>query len=1020
MRSRKKRRKTSPLTYHQQRIRQSQASVQTLMDVRDQTSVEALTQTLSWAFRRYRSQRHLGSIRPTTASQLPDFILKSDDNNPSHVKWMLATIGSNLSAVELHVGKLGTSTNLAPEYDKLLKTSLAELKTCWSYAALTQFLFALAQEHGLDGQRRWMNQSAYVSRASISNVVVYSKGIACEGDRHPSDIIEILSRFVFSWINDEETNLLVYYMTFHPAINDMAFNRLTPLMLYHPVVDQYELLANFVTSDPGALKASPLHERILQLMTETRDWRAPGLANAAAEYDRNCFKLPLLDDQAFSFLRETGYRDARESPTDRTFDISLANEFLSNPFSARGYLAASIYGLKTATSVEEVQSALFRRAIVMGADADGRSMRYKKVPFSFDAIAEEIFQESSILQARELFRIGALVGFNEGKIGATLISAYEYTSIDEFSVPYFPAELFVGQVSEDAVVEAGSDPRVAVALARVSVGLGDEAQNLVYLAVERFLSSSGLVKPSEISQADPTTVAFLREACTSSCLRQSLEFLSKAEMEDERLQILHKLIDMDPANEQAYTSEIHGIIDQQTIEELLQRFHVGKVQCDEEALTTWAMNELQPKFNRLKDFIDAGLLPVERNADVQFIAHLTSGSLEKFTFKVPSNESLDIARNLLLELVQKFALDPRYGVDSYLSLGMRHGSVAEHLRSPFSSENILTAKEAFGYPNECFWSEYYKNNGNPLIGQALGELLSEFSEKFDLKLEDIKDELLQVRRPEKSRGLVVADWTEASVLSFCARFADLTDLNSLISEFTSFFWANIDGNLKEARVYIQTILAAELNGLLDDLEKSVRERTSQQRLAPFSDALMRARQELSNALNDVSSWMNVARSTDVEPLNLVDIIRAAQKIVTRLYPDFDPEVNFTGESGIYLTSSLHILIEVFKALFTNVYMHSGVSHPRIRVHVHAQSAEALLVSFESECADVAAADMAAAENNEKIRTGEYEKKLPKEGGSGLAKVARATLKEGRPNTLISVDHERATFCVSMTFYLINL
>jgi len=226
--------------------------------------------------------------------------------------------------------------------------------------------------------------------------------------------------------------------------------------------------------------------------------------------------------------------------------------------------------------------------------------------------------------------------------------------------------------------------------------------------------------------------------------------------------------------------------------------------------------------------------------------------------------------------------------------------------------------------------------------------------------------------------------------------------------------------LGNAREFIENVLSNELNELIDELEADVRQATGQQRLPPFSDALMRAREELSNAVRDISSWHNVARSTDVEPLGLVEIISAAQKIVCRLYPDFQPRVTFSGDTGISVTYSLQVLIEVFKALFTNVYAHSEVETPFVNVNMTMSGEDALIVEFVSDCKDLNKAEQAASDNNEKIRTGEYEKKLPKEGGSGLAKVARSTLREGKPNTTISVDHAAGKFCVSMTFRIIQI
>lgn len=896
----------------------------------------------------------------------------------------------------------------------------------WSYSAASQALFSLARTKGLDAQRRWMQGSVYVSNPSISNIILYSKGIASEGDRHPLDIMEVLNRFIFSKLADDELNLLLYYLTFNPPLNIELASKLSPLLQYFPLVDQYEFLANLITSDPNLVDAGvlPFHREFTEILTKTNDWRAAAHASLAQQAREDRLSIPLLNKWCEHVLDSIGVVNSVLSAPDREFDIALANEFFHQPQSPRAYLASSIFAMKSSQTLAEVKSAIFRREVAK-AHFNNLSHEYvateeRYIEFSFDSLAVEVGCSDSVHENRERFRIACICGINEGRILDAIVLLYKYTNTDPLGSRYFPANLFAESITEDEVANIGHDARVAIGLARIASSLGDEGQNLVYIAVEQHLNFRGMSKPSEILAESPIDVAFLSEACTSSSLRQSLEFLSKAEMEDERIQVLFNLAQADNQNENEYIDEVHTIIDQQTIEELLQRFHVGKVQCDEQALSSWALTELSPRFNRLKDFIDAGLPPVEKDADIHFIAHLTSGKSETFTFKVPNNESLDIARTILAELNSKYALDPRYGVDSYLSLGMRHGAVEAHLQSPLSAENILTAKEPLGYPDDCFWKNYFTENGYAYYGEKIGPVLAAFSEKFDNKLEVIKNDLLQVRRPDKPDGLIIADLSEATVLSACARFAEVNDFESFIAEFTSIFWANVEANLAAAREYIENRLANELGELLDELEVNVHQATGQQRLVPFSDALMRARQELANAVNEVSSWHNVARSTDVEPLGLVEIIRAAQKIVCRLYPDFEPRVTFSGETGISVTYSLHILIEVFKALFTNVYAHSQIDVPLVNVHMQMTDEDALNVEFISDCKDMARAEQAAFDNNEKIRTGEYEKKLPKEGGSGLAKVARSTLMDGKPNTMISVDHVECKFKVTMTFKIIQI
>ncbi|OMP68846.1 hypothetical protein BV900_28290, partial [Agrobacterium tumefaciens] len=637
----KRRNRSSTLTPQKRQVRVAKGAHDALLSIRNEApSVEVLSQTIEWTLARYKYRRYLVSLAPRTSSQLPDYVLASGDRLEDALKWQIAAITAAQSKIESHNRNAYISIDQVSDYTASFENATAEMRTCmWSYSAASQALFSLAKTKGLDAQRRWMQVSIYVSNPSISNIILYSKGIASEGDRHPIDIMEVLNRFIFSKMVDDELNLLLYYLTFNPPLSMDAAGKLSPLLLYFPLVDQYEFLANLFTSDPNSAghEGFPYCNEFIGLLCAVGDWRGKARAAVAGNIKPTILKLPIINRWCGHLLDSIGVLDGVSSAPDREFDIALANEFFHQPHSPRAYLASSLFAIKSAQSLGDVESAIYRREIAnahfeaMGLDSE--HIERRQVEMIFDAIVGEVGTSESVYENRELFRIACICGIIEGKILDTLILLYDYTNQDPLAAGYFPASLFSSRITEDEVADVGRDARAAIALSRVAVGLGDEGQNLVYIAVEQHLNERGVSKPSELVVEEFTDIAFLSEACTSACLRQSLEFLSRAEMEEERITVLFNLAQANSDGEDEYIDEVHAIIGQQTIEELLQRFHVGKVQCDEQALATWALTELSPKFNRLRDFIEAGLPPVEKNADIEFIAHLTSGKSETFTFK---------------------------------------------------------------------------------------------------------------------------------------------------------------------------------------------------------------------------------------------------------------------------------------------------------------------------------------------------------------------------------------------------
>ena len=524
----KPRARSSPLTPQKRRVRASKGSHDAILSIRNEApSVEVLSQTIEWTLARYKYHRYLVSLAPRTSSQLPDYVLATGARLEDALKWQIAAIAAARPKVERHNQNAYTSIDQVTDYTSSLESANAEMRNCmWSYSAASQALFSLARTRGLDAQRRWMQGSVYVSNPSISNIILYSKGIASEGDRHPVDIMEVLNRFIFSKMVDDELNLLLYYLTFNPPLNLDAAAKLSPLLLYFPLVDQYEFLANLVTSDPNSSgpEALPYSGEFIDLLSATGDWRGKSRASIAANFEPARLSMPIINRWCGYLLDSIGVLDGNSSAPDREFDIALANEFFHQPQSPRAYLASSLFAMKSAQNLADVKSALYRREI---ANAHFESMElnsnpaeWRCVDFNFDALSVEVGSSESVYENRELFRIACICGIGEERTLETLILLYDYTCRDPLAAGYFPASLFSSGITEDEVANVGHDARVAIALSRVAGNLGDEGQNLVYIAVEQHLNERGASKPSDLAVGGLIDIAFLREACTSASLRQ--------------------------------------------------------------------------------------------------------------------------------------------------------------------------------------------------------------------------------------------------------------------------------------------------------------------------------------------------------------------------------------------------------------------------------------------------------------------------------------------------------------------
>lgn len=1017
----KKKRKKSfidPLTIQ---VRQQRGSSQALHDAFRATNWDRFQNVLRWSYPRYRTANIFCGLSTKNNFQLAKWMYLPHESPSESLRWTAAMATFKSDEVEKFNQFVVQAENYRGNFrqiEEMSKTLLSD--TVLSYAGLGTLLFSLSREKGLESQRRWMEEKLYVANTSMVNALFYFKGIAAESDRDPVDIFNTMFATFFVKMDNPEFCEMITHVVLNDPISLKRFHEISRFFANQPIVDQYELAANVVCSNVHFLGnySDENLDLFWDVMLETGDWRAEGISQLDAEIDSESVFLPLSDLNSSSFLQDLLGTLKGPEFNDRAFRTTLANEFFCVQNSPSSYLASSCYHVKSANSIEAYLQAFARREISQAylSKSSPSDAGRRKVSITFDTLTAELESAATQLEKREIFRLACLSGIQEKRFRDVLLCLFDITSLDPDASAYFPTIAFFQVCGEDELLDASDDPRVPVAISRVQRDIPEDGSDLLFLSVEQYLTENGASKPSELDVDPDKHVEFLYEACSFEALRQSLEFDSKLEVEEERLALLNILSATKSERKIACEEEAHKIVGRQTVEELLQRYGVGKIHCDEKAILHWAEEELAAKFIRLKDFIEAGLLPVTKDADVEFLSHISSGNEGTFTFRVPSSEALSIASSFTTELANKYALDPRHGIDSYLSLGMRHGELEEHLRTPLSNRDLLSSKDVTAYVKTTFWNGTFTHN----IGSEIGEVIAEFSEKYDNTLKDIKNERIQVKRKDKPAGIIDLRWQEHEILSFAPAFARSENIHDLLEEFSKTYWAVVGQKLKPAKDSVLNEIGPLLHALIDELEDEVASRTGYERLGPFSDAITRAREDLDVAIKELASWHNVARSTDTEPIALTDIIAATEKIVARLYRRFKPNVEITGDTHVSLTSSLHVLIEVFKALFINVQEHSGIDNPRIVVHIDAAVSDQLVVKFSSSCSDIEAGISAAELANQRIQTGEYEAQLPKEGGSGLPKVARATVKDGRPNTVVSIDEEYSLFCVQMSFSLLHI
>ena len=228
--------------------------------------------------------------------------------------------------------------------------------------------------------------------------------------------------------------------------------------------------------------------------------------------------------------------------------------------------------------------------------------------------------------------------------------------------------------------------------------IDDKLDNFRSYAYEDFLNANSLEKPSQLTDRVEDfdrqhLIYYLRYICVPAVMQVSTTFGGTRELEEERRAVASLLTRIDPSNSDTYETEIREITRNQIIQRGVRHVEQSKIFVDVHALKRWAERNLKESFHRYQALRKVGI-GLEDFAFSEAIQDLLAGvPVPKEFLELPKNEVIDLLLQIVRALLREFALNPEYGLDCYLSIRIRHGTLSGQLRSPLEIEKVITQRE---------------------------------------------------------------------------------------------------------------------------------------------------------------------------------------------------------------------------------------------------------------------------------------------------------------------------------------
>jgi hypothetical protein len=489
-------------------------------------------------------------------------------------------------------------------------------------------------------------------------------------------------------------------------------------------------------------------------------------------------------------------------------------------------------------------------------------------------------------------------------------------------------------------------------------------------------------------------IAFLENAWTEENFALVEAFSSTQEMRRERIRVLQFLLNCAPHNAAIYSSIIKDLTFDETLWRGIQQINETRIFVNEPAISRWADKNLLPDFERwrlLSNSTSTGL--IQNDIVSNYLVEPTTAILVR---ELPASDMTEA--NILLvamldRLLKQFLLDPIDGLDCYLSLRIRHGTLRGTLLGPLEERNLLLA----GPSTEAAFCEFWFGSlyVTPEIQRNTILLLTDFAIQLQNIVRVLLDETIRIRTREWPQGAFPIDFEPKAMPLVIRLFAPDMSFNYFLASCYTVFWAFLRPS-REAisgrfRVEVKNAVQAEFDAVLEKLRKE----------GPAVQMLVTALQGVATATqlqcDIVADWFVSAQGVEQQVYKLSAAVEIARQATKNVYRHFSSEVRLSADASSEIDLSAYGLATLTDCLciaLENAWKHSGLGE--------GLGAIALSANFEPETKvlTLLMANSISDSRREELSEGElarlqnkYLQDLPidlvaKEGGSGLAKLAR--------------------------------
>lgn len=616
---------------------------------------------------------------------------------------------------------------------------------------------------------------------------------------------------------------------------------------------------------------------------------------------------------------------------------------------------------------------------------------------------DQVIETTGKLQEDRLFHTAAVrwhcnALLKQGLARETVAYAANLLASSSAYQALLPIDHLLGAKKWSELLKYADEPGLAVLLDFQWRESGQsEVSSFRRYAAEDFLSSRGLDRPSQLGpQAGAfnrrTLVYFLLNVCVPEVLDLMMAFPSSRSVQEERRAIYALLVELDPVSSQTYRDAIASITRSLMLDEGVRLIDRSRLFVDKEGVVRWAEREVRESFDRYKALLGAG---------VGFDADAFSVALRKFVanqeaipealLSLNKGEADELMLKIVSDLRDNFLLSPTHGLDAFLSMRVRHGTLSGMLRGPLEQNHIINQRKSgtTRYQRNTYWATILGDAPLEHIA-AMEAAIAEFSEGFDAAI-DLFRTRLQIRKKDRQLGLFDITLSRVHILLLKGEISHDTPLDKFVRAAVDVFWVLLEKSLREVQSFIENDFRSTVGTLFEVLEGKLQSATTGVRYWQLNESVHQALTHVQSAMDSIRSWFQRDAVSEYTH-SMGHAVDVAMEVVRVTYRNFEPKIERRIEADqIFVVGSITVVVDILFTALDNVYRRSGIERGGLVViEVRRAEANAVAIAVENEVAvdyDHAVGRKRVEEIQGQIKRGAFKTSVVSgEDGTGLLKL----------------------------------